>query len=213
MCRTSGDDQRGAALLLVLGTCALITAIAASLIVAVSTETLITGSGRAAQETIHAADAGLERTIHDLAAIPDWSVVLASPPTLMASFDDGAAVGKGPDGRSLSMAALGAERQASSNTTSGPAVFGPDSPVWRLFGHAALAAVLPPGLVAQPAYLIIWVADDGLDVDGDPAKDSNGRILVHVESFGVNGARRSIDAAVSRSGLGAVRLLAWKASR
>ena len=210
---SSGRDERGAALLLTLAASALITAIAASLVVTVSIETLIAGSFRAAQEALYAADAGLERTLHDLAAAPDFTAALASPPSLLASFDDGASVAAAPDGRPLSMAGLTAERQSVSNGTYGPGAFGSDSPVWKLFGHAPLGAILPPGVIAQPGYVLVWVGDDGLDGDGDPSKDANGQILVYVEAYGVRGARRGIEAAVSRAGAGVVRLLSWKESR
>jgi hypothetical protein len=212
-CRARDQDERGAALLLALAGTALITAVAASLIVIVLSETRIAGSFRAAQEVLYAADAGLERALHDLAAAPDWTPLLESPPSLTASFDDGAMVASAPDGRVLSMAALGAERQAVSDASSGPGVFGADSPSWRLFGHGYLADILPPGLVAQPGYVLVWVADDGLDGDGDPSRGRNGRILVYVDAYGVGGARRGIEAAVARAGAAGVRLLAWKETR
>ena len=203
------NREAGTALLLALVTTALVTAVAAGLIVSVSTETAIAGNSRAAQEALYAADAVLERALRDLALVPDWSAVLASPPASVASFDDGLAVARAPDGRPLAIGALTAARQAASVAAWGAGAFGADTPVWRPYGHATLAAVLPPGLVSQPAYALVWVADDGLDGDGDPATDANGQILLHVEAYGVNGSRRGIAAEVSRAG-GAVRLLSWK---
>jgi hypothetical protein len=208
-----GGDERGAALLVALAATALLTAIAAALIVSVSTEMLITGSFRAGQEALYGADAGLERAIHDLAAIPDWTAVLSSPPARAASFDDGVGVGRAPDGRPLVMGVLRSERQAVSNATYGASAFGPDNPVWQLFGRASLAAILPPGAIGQPAYVLVWVADDGLDGDGDPSRDGNGQIVMHVDAYGVNGARRGIEAAIARAGPAGVRLLAWKETR
>jgi hypothetical protein len=210
--RQAGSES-GAALLLALATTALITALAVALIVSVSIETTIVGSARAAQEVFYAADAALERTLHELGLAPDWSGALASPPTLRASFDDGVSVVRGPDGRLLSMAGVTVERQAVSALSYGPGVFRADAPVWRLFGHAPLAAVLPPGLIAQPGYLLVWVGDDGLDGDGDPSHDANGQILVYVDAYGVAGARRGLEAAIARAGTAGVRLLAWKDSR
>ena len=72
-------EEQGVALFLALTAAALLTAIGASLLIAVSTETLIVGSGRAGDEALYAADAALARTIDDLAALPDWSAVLSSP--------------------------------------------------------------------------------------------------------------------------------------
>jgi hypothetical protein len=213
MSRTITSDERGAALFLALTAAALMTALAASLIVSLSTETLITGSLRASQEALYAADAGLERAIPDLAAAPDWTAVLTSPPSYASSFDDGVGVARAPDGRPLAMAALSRERQSVSNAAYGPDVFGSDSPAWRLFGHASLSTILPPAMVAQPCYVVVWVADDGLDGDGNPSQDTNQRILVYVDAYGVNGARRGIEAAIGRAGVGGVRLLTWKETR
>jgi len=205
-------DERGVALLLALMAAALVTALAASLMVPVSTETRIAGNVRAAGETLYAAEAGLARTIHDLAALPDWSAVLASS-SERASFDDGQLSVRAPDGRVLSVATLLAERQAVSDQTDGVGTFGADRPVWKAFGHAPLAAVLPPGLVAQPAYVFACLGDDGFDGDGDSMSDANGRLLVYVEAFGVSGARRGVEALIEHAGPGVIRVLTWREVR
>ena len=70
-------SERGAALLLALITAALIAAIAASLIVSTSTDLMITGSYRSSAEAMYGVEAGMERAIGELAAVPDWSVVLS----------------------------------------------------------------------------------------------------------------------------------------
>jgi Tfp pilus assembly protein PilX len=204
-------DERGVALLLALMAAALVTALAASLIVPVSTETRIAGNARAAEESLYAAEAGLARTIHDLGAMPDWSAALAS--FSRASFDDGQLSVRAPDGRALSVATLLAERQAVSDQTDGATTFGADRPVWNPFGHGPLSAVLPPGLIAQPAYVLAFVGDDGFDGDGDSMTDSNGRLLVYVEAFGVNGSRRAVEALIAHAAPGVVRVLTWREVR
>jgi type II secretory pathway component PulK len=75
-------SERGAALLLALITAALIAAIAASLIVSTSTDLMITGSYRSSAEAMYGVEAGMERAIGELAAVPDWSAVLSAPSTL-----------------------------------------------------------------------------------------------------------------------------------
>jgi hypothetical protein len=210
--RTS--DERGAALLLALVTAALIAAIAASLIVSTSTDVMITGSYRASLEAMYAVEAGVERAVDELAGVPDWSVVLAAPPSsIVASFDDGSATATAPDGRMLSMPGLTAARQALSNAGYGPAEFGADSPVWRLYAHAPLKGILPPGVIAPPGYVLVWVADDGGDGDGDPAKDSNGQLLLYGDAYGVSGARRGLEVAIARAAPAGVRVLSWKDPR
>jgi hypothetical protein len=208
------SDERGAALLLALVTAALIAAIAASLIVSTSTDVMITGSYRASLEAMYGVEAGVERAVGELAMVPDWSAVLAAPPSnVVASFDDGSGTTAAPDGRVLSMPGLTAARQALSNAVYGPSEFGADSPVWRLYAHAKLDSVLPPGLITPPGYVLVWVADDGGDGDGDPAKDSNGQLLLYADAYGVSGARRGLEVAIARATPTTIRVLSWKDPR
>ena len=207
-------SERGAALLLALITAALIAAIAASLIVSTSTDLMITGSYRSSAEAMYGVEAGMERAIGELAAVPDWSVVLSAPPaSVVASFDDGSASAAAPDGRRLSVPALTAARQAAGDSVYGPAEFGPDGPVWRLFAHAGLQRVLPPGLISPPGYILVWVADDGGDGDGDPSKDSNGQLLLYGDAYGVSSSRRALEVAIGRAAPAAIRVLSWKDPR
>src|SRR5687767_15650490 len=53
----------------------------------------------------------------------------------------------------------------------------PDAPVWRLFAHAQFSSILPSGTAAPGAYLVVWLADDGWDADGEITADTNGRLL------------------------------------
>lgn len=203
-------DEAGAALLLAIVSIALITAVAVAVVVSTATDTLISGSYRTSQEGLYAAEAGVERAMAELAGTPDWSPVLAAAPgNLSASFSDTTAAAKAPDGRTLSMPALTAARQAASNAVFGPAVFGADSPSWRLYAHASLHDLVPPALVAPPSYVVVFAADDGADADGDPTKDSNGRLLLYAEAYGVAGARRAIQVAVARVLPGQIRVVAW----
>jgi len=132
---------------------------------------------------------------------------------MRGSFDDGAGSVSGPDGRALSMAALTTARQSASDLAYGPAAFGDDSPVWRLFGHAELGALLPPGVASPPGYVLVWVADDGGDGDGDAARDTNGVVLVYADAYGVSGAHRAVELSVARVTPGTIRVLSWKDPR
>jgi hypothetical protein len=129
--------------------------------------------------------------------------------SLTSSFDDGEALPRAPGGRTLDLAALTAERQRESDQRDGPAVFGADSPEWRLFAHAPLSALLAAPGLDLPLYLVVWIADDESDGDGDPAVDRNGRILVWAVAFGAGGARRSVEARVGRTSGGELQLLGW----
>ena len=206
-------DERGVALLMALVTAALVTAIATAMVMSSSTDLVITGNTRASTEAMYAAEAAGQRAIGELATIADWSTVLAAPPgNVTATFDDGETMVRAPDGRSLSVPVLTAARQTASAVTYGPG-FGADSPVWRLFGHADIRALLPPGVTSPPAYVLIHVADDGGDGDGDPESDANGQLIVYAEAYGVSGAHRAVELAVSRVTPGTIRVLSWKDPR
>ena len=206
-------DERGVALLMALVTAALVTAIATAMVMSSSTDLVITGNTRASMEAMYAAEAAGQRAIGELATIGDWSTVLAAPPgNVTATFDEGETMVRAPDGRSLSVPVLTAARQTASAVTYGPG-FGADSPVWRLFGHADIRALLPPGVTSPPAYVLIHVADDGGDGDGDPERDANGQLIVYAEAYGVSGAHRAVELAVSRVTPGTIRVLSWKDPR
>jgi hypothetical protein len=202
--------ERGSATIIALLIMILLAAVGAALVVVTTTETLLSAGYRSAQEASHGAEAAAERALHDLAITPDWSTVLASPPgNVVSTFNDRATAPRGPDGRALDLAALTAERQRESDVRSGPSAFGADSPQWRLYAHAPIEHLLPSGRFVLPVYLVVWVADDVADGDGDPATDANGRVVVHAEAFGTGAARRSVQASIGRSTDGVLQVLGW----
>lgn len=216
MAESSGvcSNERGVAVVMALLMAILIGAVAAALVALTTTETLISASFRHGTEASYGAEAALERALHDLATIPDWSPALTPVPgNLVSGFDDGAAVARTPDGRALDLAVLTADRQRESDQRDGPGIFGADSPQWRLFAHAPVSALMAAPGLDLPLYLVVWVADDESDGDGDPAVDRNGRILVWAVAFGAGGARRSVEARVGRTGGGDLQLLAWTGPR
>ena len=181
------------------------------LVTLTTTETLIAASYRHAQEASYGAEAALERALHDLAAIPDWSHAwsrAAGQRHVASTWTRWRRVR--PDGRRSTWRALTAERQRESDDSDGPAMFGADNPQWRLFAHAADTALCLHHLgrtAHLPLYLVVWVADDESDGDGDPARDATGECWFMREAFGVGGARRAVEAGVARSGDGDLRVL------
>ena len=204
-------NERGAALLIAILTTVLLAALAASLVYVSTTETLISAAFRHAEETSSAADAALERAMLDLDLLPDWTVTLLPPPANIGSFSDSQAQFIAPDGRRVDLAQLTAQRQRASDASYGSHSLGADSPQWRLYAHAGLADILPPGTIAQPAYLVVWIADDGWDGDGNPSVDTNTRVLLHAEAYGEGGARRAFEASVGRAAGGWLQVLTRRA--
>jgi len=202
--------ERGAALIVALLLTLLVAVIGAAVVTITNTEVLISASYRQAHEASYGAEAALERALHDLTTVADWSAVLtATPGNVVSTFTDGTTTPAAPDGRTLDLVSLTAERQRDSDARDGAGVFGADAPQWRLFAHAPIQDLLPDPRPALPLYLVVWVADDGVDGDGDPALDANQRIVVYAEAFGSIGARRAVEASVARSPDGLLTVQGW----
>lgn len=204
-----GRNERGAAVVVALLVMVLLATIGAALVTLTTTESLISASHRHGAEAASGAEAALERAMHDLSLMPDWSAALAAEPgNAVASFSETSAVATMPDGRMLAVATLTAERQRDGDARAGPAVFGADAPRWRLFAHAPASRIYGPG-PDPPLYVLVWIADDGWDGDGAPDRDGNGSVVLHAAAFGARGARRTVEASVRRSVDGAVEFRSW----
>ena len=211
---TDFSNERGIAVVIALLTMVLLGALAAALVTLTTTETLVSASFRRSLEVAHGAEAALERGLHDLSAMSDWSPALAAPPAnVTSSFDDGETTPRGPDGRMLDLTRLTADRQRASDARGGPAIFGANNPEWRLFAHAPLRALLAEPGPDLPLYLAVWIADDESDGDGNPTLDTNGQILMWSVAFGTGGTRGAVEARIERAGGGELRLLAWRQAR
>jgi hypothetical protein len=216
MTRTS--TQRGIALLAVIMITSLVGALTAVLVFVITTESRVGANQQAAQFSGYAAVAGMERVIAELRRLPAWDLVPSSSSTAL-DFNDGAAAVRLADGTALSLVRLTAERQASSNAFY-PGV--PDRPVWTLYAHASLSRIIADDAVTPDPYVIVWVADDADEEDGDPARDSNEAVLVRAEAFGARGGWRAVEAtlssAVIRDAAGTITMrkvtvIAWREVR
>lgn len=188
--------QQGTALICTLMVMALVGALGGALVFLVATESMISTNHRVAQQALYAADAGIERAIGDLRTLDDWRDVPGTAAgTATPDFRDGAAAPRLADGTVLDLARLTAERQADSNAGYGASA---DRPVWRLFAHTPLSRLLPADALSPPAYVVLWIADDVEDGDGDPLRDSNDVLVVRSEAFGLQGTRRRVEVILAR---------------
>jgi type II secretory pathway pseudopilin PulG len=183
--------EAGTALISVLMVTTLLATLSAAAVLVVMTESMASANHGAAQQALYAADAALEQTLSEVQAV-DWRGLPGV--AVSARLRDGALNPRAPDGAVLDLAQLAAARQAESDAAFG---ISPDRPVWRLFGHAPLSDLTPPGVVGPPAYLLVWMADDGDERDGEPGRDSNDVLLVRAEAFGMSHAHRSIEATLA----------------
>jgi hypothetical protein len=219
--RNSMQGQRGTALVCALMVTALLATLGAALVLVVTAESLVGANHRASQQGLYAADAGLERAIGELRRFSTWQLVPApGGGSSSGDFNDGAFAPELPDGRILDLARLTAERQTDSDLFYPDA---PDRPVWTLFAHASLNRMIAAAGTASP-YVVVWVADDPDDLDGDPGRDSNDILIVRSYAFDVRGAKRAVEATVFReraldgaAGGGVMRsdvsMIAWREVR
>jgi hypothetical protein len=232
---TPGDsrrsDERGAALLVAILAMVMLAAVGGALILATSTDGLIAGSFQAAAAAQYAAEAAAERAVLDLTRASDWDGVLsgASP----APYADGLPVGTRslPDGTSLDLGQVVSVATCGKLTTCSltdaqrvtlERPWGVNNPIWRVWAFGPVRMVTD-GLVEQPEYVVVLVADDPSEIDGNPSTDGRveegspgaGVLLLRVEAFGLRGVRRAVALTVARTPIEGqfppfpLRVVAW----
>lgn len=226
--RTGGwRSERGVAIFVTLGLGVLLTAMAIGLLLVSATDVQIAAAFRNGVEARWAADAGAHVAAVELASLPDWDGVLAG--AVRSAFVDGPAGGlravRGAEPVDLdhvrSLADCGhappcSDAELDAFTLLRP--WGGDNPRWRLFAHAPLHDLLPPGAAPSPYYIVVLAADDPAESDGDPARDEvspapgAGVLRLRSEAFGPAGAHRVVELIVARPGapVPALRLLGWR---
>ncbi|MBI2833128.1 MAG: pilus assembly PilX N-terminal domain-containing protein [Acidobacteria bacterium] len=185
------SNETGVALVISLMAMTLLTGLGVALVLTTMTETAITSNYRSAQETFYAADAGIERSIQDIVRASDWNYILGG--TSVSGFID-APPRKLPDGADADLTLLTTALQSESNTFYGS---DPNRPLWRVYASGPMSNLMPPGTITTRAYILVWVADDPAETDGDPTKDTNRVLLLRAEAFGEGGSRKVIEAAIT----------------
>jgi hypothetical protein len=187
-------DERGAALVLVVLATVLLTALGAALVMLSSVETLISSNYRNAQEALYAADAGIERAVQDLLAVPQWNDVLSG--AVASAFIDSSTHPTLPDGTRLDLTGATAALQADTNIQG---LWGANDPVWRLYAYGPVSGLLPTNSIDSRMYVAVWVGDDPSETDDNPLVDGNGILTLRAEAYGPLNTRRVIEATVSRT--------------
>ena len=185
--------EHGSVLLCALMVITLIATLGAAVTLVVSTESVVAANYHASQQGLYSADAGIERAIAELRLLSTWSTVPASA-TSSSDFNDGLMIPRGPDGSTLNLAQMTVRRQAESD-----AVYAnlPDRPVWRLYAHAPLNRIASTAANGSP-YVVVWIADDPDELDGNAAVDTNDVVMLHAEAFTTRGGKRAIAATIQR---------------
>ncbi len=116
---------------------------------------------------------------------------------------------------------------AQMNANSRERPWGANNPRWQLFAFGPMEQF---SQLMRPAacYLIVWVADDAREGDGNPLMDAGSRdepghgiVRVRAETYGAAGSRRAIEAELARvcpdgpgeSCLPGIRVQSWQELR
>jgi hypothetical protein len=213
-------DERGVALVAVMSASSLLLALGLSLALTTTVEVGIAANQRAGVQTLHAAEAGLEQAMADLAAA-DWDAVLSG--LVFSTFFDGAGAVTLPDGSRLAVAAetsrlrcgsAGACGDADMDRVTAARPWGRNNPRWTVFASGPLTSLMPDAeLAGGRAYVVVWVADDPSENDAQPLRDGGapavedaanrsnpgaGALWLHARAYGPSGARRTVEAVVER---------------
>lgn len=205
--------QRGIALVIAILITLFLSALGLGLMLAVFMDRLATGNMAGSVAMLYAADAGIELAARDLAQAADWAAVLAG--SERSSLTDGSANGvrSVPGGGVVDLTALTNTLNcgrptncsvAQMNASAKERPWGVNNPRWQLFAYGSLEGFTQLSRPV-PCYIVVWIADDGREEDGDPLSDTanqdgpgHGIVSVHAEVFGRGGARRAIEAELVR---------------
>lgn len=223
-------SERGVALIIALMAMLLLSALGLALALTTSTELLVAGYYRSAQETLYGAEAFVECALQDVSAVADWNTILAG--ITRSSLTDGPPRGTRTlsDGSTIDLAHVTNLENCGKISTCSPAEmnavtqdrpWGVNNPRWVLYAYAPMNTLLSAHLIDSPLYVITWVGDDPAENDGDPTKDGSaesnpgtGVIMLRSEAFGPGGGHKVVEAAAERAGTsGGVRLLSWREVR
>lgn len=157
-------------------------------------ETQIVGNYRTNSQAEYAADAAIEIVVNHLVTVPDWSLISAG--AVASPFVDGAPFGirQTPAGP-VDLAAV-------TNFIRG----GPMARMWQLYAHRRLRDLVPVPNAYPDIYVVVWVA-------GHPGGAGSDTALLLAHAYAPYGVRRAVEAAVARTPLSGVRLIARREVR
>jgi hypothetical protein len=206
------NSSRGIALVLAILVTSFLTAIGLGLALIVMMDRLATGNLRGSVAMLYAADAIIELAARDVSRLDDWNAALTGQSR--STFTDGEPSGSRPipGGGTLDLtaatnqlncgrAASCSDAQMDANSKERP--WGPNNARWRLYAFGPMGNIAQ---FARPAdcYLLVWVADDPREEDGDALSDANegepghGILRLRAEAYGAAGSRRAVEAELVR---------------
>jgi hypothetical protein len=225
---TRQDTERGSALVLAMMAVLVMMAIAAALVSISVIETQIAAHFERGVQAFQGAEEALARAIVELSALEDWNAALDG--TAVSTLTDGPRSGV----RTIAGAVVNldeathllqcgrltvcSEADVSAITTDRP--WGRNNPHWQPYAWGPLA-----GGWQLPIYVVVWVADDPAETDGDPFHDGatadnpgRGRLVLAVHAYAAGGVRRALEATVARpitedEAVARLRVVSWREMR
>jgi hypothetical protein len=201
----------------------LLTVFGVAVLLTSSSEMMIAGTFRDQRSAVYAADAIVARALDDLAAVPDWNVLVNGP--LMSSLTDGPPSGIRTlrDGTSIDLDQVVNMANCEKATTCTPSditavtaerPWGMNNPRWQLYAYGPLRNMLPASAVDTPWYVLLLVGDDPLTAAGV--------VALRAEAFGPRSGHVAIELLALRSpdadtgynnGQATVSILSWREVR
>ncbi|MGE3176865.1 MAG: hypothetical protein AB7O32_05320 [Vicinamibacterales bacterium] len=212
-CAARARGARGFAVLSVVAAGLLVSALAAGWLLAAATDTGVASAFARGLESRQAARGALHWAAAELAGVPDWNLVLAG--SLASSVADGPPSGTRhlPGGDPISLdevrslvecSRLSPCTDAERTISTRERPWGANNPRWQLYVWGRFDRLLPAGSAPAPFYIVVLVADDPAESDGDPLRDATGLtpgagvLRLRSEAFGPAGAHHVVEGTVAR---------------
>ena len=210
---TRVSDGRGMALVITMMAMLTLLALTGALVPLASTETAVVANHRRAIQSFYAAEAALEFIVQELRGVPDWDELLTGK--VRSRLAGTSSRVRLADGTVLDLqdATNQLEQTGAGATAAGRGLR------WRLYAHGPLETLLPVDPSKGVLLIAVWLADDPMEIDGDPFRDTNDVLVVHAAVFGPAWAERSVQATVMRRATEAaeagrpVSLTSWRLVR
>jgi len=230
-------SEKGAALIVALLSTSMLLALGVSLVLTTMGEGTVAAYYRDGVEAAYAAEAAAELAIMQLRNEEDWDDVLSG--VVVSAFADGAPSGsRALAGRIIDLSfETGLQRCGKAactddemNAVTEERPWGMNNPRWQLYAYGPLRQ-LAQGAIDSPMYILVWVGDDGLEVDGDALRDGGppveceaapaacanlGRSVLDIRAwaYGPRGVQRGVEVTLARTDTrDGGRVLSWRAAR
>jgi Tfp pilus assembly protein PilX len=209
-------DEHGIAMIVAMMAMLLMSALGIALVLTTSSETTIASNFSNSSEALYAADAAVERSMEDILTVPDWNKLLDGsaqsafvdgPPSGVRTLSDGSTIDLTQAINMANCQKVTTCSNAEMDASTAERPWATNNPRWKLYSYANLRDLLPSTDTINSAYyVLVMVADDPSENDGDPTKDGasatnpgSGVIAMRAEAFGPRGAHKTIELTLART--------------